>query len=160
MPGKFFQAPLFRRQKIPPHLSEKPYIHWHLLRTTLAKVLGYSEWNSRLTENSPICFPGDEMFMSKNSRAKIDLNFLRPSPCTDKKWKSPLLVQQCRHTKVEPFDIPSQQCGNVCDQNDHTKFVFWFLSNISAQQMYSWWRSPKLTYHKRATWVTAELKKL
>ena len=37
--------------------------------------------------------------------------------------------------KVEPFDIPSQQCGNVCDQHDHTKFVFWFLSNISDQQM-------------------------
>ena len=30
------------------------------------------------------------MFMSKKSRAKIDLNFLRPSPCTDKKWKSPI----------------------------------------------------------------------
>ena len=30
------------------------------------------------------------MFMSKKSRAKIDLNFLRPSPYTDKKWKSPL----------------------------------------------------------------------
>ena len=23
----------------------------------------------------------------------------------------------------------------VCDQHDHTKFVFWFLSSISAQQM-------------------------
>ena len=41
-----------------------------------------------------------------------------------------------RH-KVEPFDIPSQQCENVCDQHDHTKFVFWFLSNISAQQICS-----------------------
>ena len=37
--------------------------------------------------------------------------------------------------KVEPFDIPSQQCGNVCDQHDHTKFVCWFLSHFSAQQM-------------------------
>ena len=90
MPGKFFQALLFRRQKIPTHLLEKPHIHCHLLRTKLAKMLGNSEWNSRLTENSPSCFPGDEMFMSKKSRAKIDLNFLRPSPCTDKKWKSPL----------------------------------------------------------------------
>ena len=45
------------------------------------------------------------------------------------------IVQQCGLTKVEPFDIPSQQCGNVCDQHDYTKFVFWFLSNISAQQM-------------------------
>ena len=43
MPGKFFQALLFRRQKIPPHLLEKPYIHWHLLRTKLAKMLGNSE---------------------------------------------------------------------------------------------------------------------
>ena len=44
------------------------------------------------TENSPSCFPGDKMFMSKKSRAKIDLNFLRPSPCKDKKWKSPLYL--------------------------------------------------------------------
>ena len=43
-----------------------------------------------------------------------------------------LLVQQCQRTKVEQFDIPSQQCGNVCDQHDHTKFVFWF-SNVSAR---------------------------
>ena len=35
--------------------------------------------------------------------------------------------------KVEPFDIPSHQCGNVCDVHDHTKFVFWFLSNILAR---------------------------
>ena len=28
--------------------------------------------------------------MSKKSRAKIDLNFLCPFPCTDKKWKSPM----------------------------------------------------------------------
>ena len=42
--------------------------------------------------------------------------------------------QLCPQTKVEPCDIPSQQCGNVCDQHDHTKFVFWFLSNITAQQ--------------------------
>ena len=90
MPGKFFQALLLRQQKIPPHLLEKPYIHWHLLRTMLAKMLGNSELNSRLTDNSPSCFPGDKMFMSKKSRAKIDLNFLRPSSCTDKKWKSPL----------------------------------------------------------------------
>ena len=90
MPEKFFQALLFRRQKIPPHLLEKSYIHWHLLRTKLAKMLGNSEWNSRLTENSPSCFPGDKMFMSKKSRVKIDLNFLCPSPCTDKKWKSPI----------------------------------------------------------------------
>ena len=71
MPGKFFHALLFRRQKIPPHLLEKPHIHWHLLRTKLAKMLGNSEWNSRLTENSPSCFPGDKMFMSKKSRAKL-----------------------------------------------------------------------------------------
>ena len=38
-------------------------------------------------------------------------------------------------TKVEPFDILTQQCGNVCDQHDHRKSVFGFLSNISAQQM-------------------------
>ena len=31
--------------------------------------------------------------MSKKSRAKIDLDFLRPSPCTDKKWKSPIAGQ-------------------------------------------------------------------
>ena len=37
--------------------------------------------------------------------------------------------------KVEPFDIPFQQCGDVCDQHDHTKFVFLIWSNISAQQM-------------------------
>ena len=43
MPGKFFQALLFRREKIPPHLLEKPHIHWHLLRTKLAKMLGNSE---------------------------------------------------------------------------------------------------------------------
>ena len=49
-------------------------------------------------------------------------------------WRT-LLVQQCGPTKVEPFDIPSQQCGNVCDEHDHSKFVFWFLSNILAQQM-------------------------
>ena len=84
MPGKFFQALLVRLQKIPPHLSEKPYIHWHLLKTKLANMLGNSEWNSRLTENLSSCFPGSKMFMSKKSRAKIDLNFLRPSPCTDK----------------------------------------------------------------------------
>ena len=30
--------------------------------------------------------------MSKKSRAKNDLNSLRPSPCTDKKWKSPMLL--------------------------------------------------------------------
>ena len=44
MSGKFFQALLFRRQKIPPHLLEKPYIHWHLLKTKLAKILGNSEF--------------------------------------------------------------------------------------------------------------------
>ena len=42
MPGKFFQALLFRRQKIPPYLLEKPYINWHFLRTKLAKMLGNS----------------------------------------------------------------------------------------------------------------------
>ena len=26
-----------------------------------------------------------------------------------------------KQTKVEPFDIPSQLCGNVSDQHDHTK---------------------------------------
>ena len=46
-----------------------------------------------------------------------------------------LLVQQCGLKKVEPFDIPSQPCGNVCDQHDHTNFVSWFLSNISDQQI-------------------------
>ena len=45
-----------------------------------------------------------------------------------------LLVHQCGLTKVEP----SRQCGNVGDQHDHTKFAFWFLSNISAQQMCAW----------------------
>ena len=45
-----------------------------------------------------------------------------------------LLVQQCRRTKLVPFDMPSQQCGNVCGQNGNTKFVFWFLTNISAQE--------------------------
>ena len=94
MPGKFLQALLFRRQKIPPHLLEKPYIHWHLLRTKLAKMLGNSEWNSRLTENSPSCFPGGKMFMSKKSGAKIDLNFIRPSLCTDKKWKDPMWFEK------------------------------------------------------------------
>ena len=44
-------------------------------------------------------------------------------------------VSRQKYEKVEPFDIPSQQCGNVCNQHDHTKFVFWFLSNISAQQI-------------------------
>ena len=39
MPGKL----LFRRRKIPPHLLENPYIHWHLLKTKLAKMLGNSE---------------------------------------------------------------------------------------------------------------------
>ena len=57
----------------------------------------------------------------------------------DVKWfnfcQPTLLVQQRGLTKVEPSDIPSQQCGNVCDEHDHTKFVFWFLSNISAQQI-------------------------
>ena len=32
---------------------------------------------------------------------------------------------------------PSQQCGNVYDQHDHTKFVFWFLSNIGLFQKIS-----------------------
>ena len=50
-------------------------------------------------------------------------------------WRT-LSAQQCRQTKVEPFAIPSQQCGNVCDRHDHIKFVFWFLSNISAQQIF------------------------
>ena len=50
-----------------------------------------------------------------------------------------MLVDRCRRTKVEPSDIPSQQCENVCDQHDHTKFVFvfWFMPNISAQQICS-----------------------
>ena len=52
------------------------------------------------------------------------------------------------------------KCGNVCDQHDHKTFVFWFLSNISAQQMCLWWRSPELTYHKQLTRVAVELKKL
>ena len=41
------------------------------------------------------------------------------------------------NSKVQPFDIPPQQCGNMCDERDQTQFVFWFLSNIVAQQMYS-----------------------
>ena len=40
-------------------------------------------------------------------------------------------------TNVEPFDIPSQQCGNVCDKHNHNNFVFWFLSNILAQKIVS-----------------------
>ena len=32
--------------------------------------------------------------------------------------------------KVGLFDIMSQQCGNVCDQCDYARFVFWFLSSI------------------------------
>ena len=50
------------------------------------------------------------MFMSKKSRAKIDLNFLRPSPCTDKKWKSPL-------DRVAP-------CGATLSRKIHGFFVF------------------------------------
>ena len=63
------------------------------------------------------------MFMSKKSRAKIDLNFLRPSPCTDKKWKSPLLSAlisyriynhaiNCSSDKFQPLLVvsPAVEC--------------------------------------------------
>ena len=76
---------------------------------------------------------------------RLGLNLTLGSNCRT------LLVQQCGLTNVEQFDIPSQQCRNVCDQHDQTKFVFWFLSNIPAQRSPK--RSPKLTYHKRATGV-------
>ena len=47
------------------------------------------------------------MFMSKKSRAKIDLNFLRPSPCTDKKWKSPWLLWTVHlNLKVNDIVVP------------------------------------------------------
>ena len=65
---------------------------------------------------------------------RISFNQMKPSLKLGSNRRT-LLVQQCRLTKVAPFDIPSQQCGHVCDQHDHTKFVFWFLSNISAQQI-------------------------
>ena len=74
-------------------------------------------------------------------------------------WRT-LLVQQCMQTKVIPLNIPSQQCEKMRDQHDHTEFVLWFRSSIPAQQICSWWRSPKLPNHKRATPFGAELKKL
>ena len=42
--------------------------------------------------------------MSKKSRAKIDLNFLRPSPSKDKKWKSPLGYEKTRNAILKHVD--------------------------------------------------------
>ena len=51
-------------------------------------------------------------------------------------WRT-LLVQQCRRTKVEPFDISSQQCRNVSDQHDdHTKFVFGFCQTFQPTNVF------------------------
>ena len=56
--------------------------------------------------------------MSKKSRAKIDLNFLRPSPCTDKKWKSPISFQGNAQES-----IVSQQMSNYFNYVKHANEI-------------------------------------
>ena len=46
-----------------------------------------------------------------------------------------LLTLQRWLSEAELSVIPSQQCENVYDQHDYTRFVFLFLSNVSAQQI-------------------------
>ena len=48
---------------------------------------------------------------------------------------SMLAVQQCWRTKVEPVDIPFQQCGNLCDQHDHTEFVSDFCQTLQPNKI-------------------------
>ena len=51
-------------------------------------------------------------------------------------------------TKVEPFDIPSQQCENMCDQHDHTKFVCWFLSTFQPNKCMLVWHTPSTLFNR------------
>ena len=39
-------------------------------------------------------------------------------------------------TKVEPFDIPSQQCGNVCDQHDHIKGPVKLMQRVKISHLF------------------------
>ena len=66
------------------------------------------------------------MFMSKKSRAKIDLNFLRPSPCTDKKWKSPL--ETAKAVKCEPGELATLFGMFVT----WVKFITWLCQNSTS----------------------------
>ena len=96
-------------------------------------VKSYSKWSYAFLElrsSECTCARKSACFVSRI--IKCDYN--SPAIRLRSNWRT-LLVQQCRLTKVEPFDIPSQQCGNVCDQHDHAKSVFSLLSNISAQHM-------------------------
>ena len=101
----------------------KPYIHWHLLRTKLAKMLGNSEWNSRLTENSPSqVFQGIKCSCQRNPGQKlIWISYVHP-PVRIKKWKSPL----CRNDSETVLHF---FCHCSITQNLWTQMQNW-LSNI------------------------------
>ena len=128
----------------PTMFADKSWTIWHPISTVCKRV--WLTWSHILVSVKHFS-PTNVCVMDKYFNYPAYTVWLRSN------WHT-LLAQQCLLTKVEPFDIPSQQCVNVCDWHDHT---FWFLSNISAQQMCAWWRSPKLTYHKRANWVAAKL---
>ena len=71
------------------------------------------------------------MFMSKKSKAKIDLNFLRPSPCTDKKWKSPMQLNRLCNVKLHVFKSSAERTYNSDNENIyHPKFA-WYAERSS-----------------------------